>query len=103
MCTHGRLPRDRGGAPAGVATGDADEARVALGTGALRTINCHEVYAFVNRPHDGLCQPDTELEFPAWPGPGDGVARPGDWIVRGRDGEHFPVPAAEFTATYEQL
>lgn len=67
------------------------------------TINCHEVYTFLDRPHDGLCQLDTVLEFPSWPGPGDGVARPGDWIVRGPDGEPFPVPAAEFAATYEQL
>lgn len=65
--------------------------------------NCQELSDFLGRAvhPDGECLPDSALAFPSWPGPGDGMARPGDWIVRGPDGEHFPCPADVFAETYE--
>lgn len=65
------------------------------------TINCGEVFDFLGWPGHapGQCVPDAELAFPSWPGAG--VAHPGDWIVRGRDGECFPCPDGVFTTDYE--
>ncbi|HEY7053284.1 MAG TPA: hypothetical protein VH496_14295 [Mycobacterium sp.] len=34
---------------------------------------------------------------------GDVIANPGDWVVRGAQGEQWPVPDAQFRASYEAI
>jgi len=34
---------------------------------------------------------------------GDHIASPGDWVIRGIEGEHYPCRASIFDATYEPV
>ena len=64
--------------------------------------NCEAVAAFMGEGivHDDAdCDPDTEWIIPTLEG--EMVASPGDWIIRGEQGEFFPCKPDIFEATYE--
>lgn len=65
--------------------------------------NFTECAAFLGWGDDVLCNPDLhETDAPVIQTlEGVMVASPGDWIIRGVAGEHYPCKDAIFRATYE--
>jgi hypothetical protein len=65
-------------------------------------VTCRAVADFMGCEHDEAdCFDDAEWIIPTLEG--DMAARPGDWIVRGVQGEFYPVKPDIFEATYESV
>ena len=65
--------------------------------------NCHEVAAFMGELPDGRCDETTEPGWAIQTLEGVMFADPGDWIIRGVQGEFYPVKPDIFAATYEAV
>lgn len=67
--------------------------------------NCAEVAAFMGQPYDAdVCEegePEESWLIPTLEGVME--AAPGDWIIRGVQGEFYPCKPDIFTATYEEV
>ena len=61
--------------------------------------NCEAVFAFIGLPHSDEEQDHSVLLIPTLEGTLE--ASPGDWIIRGVQGEHYPCKPDIFDATYE--
>lgn len=63
---------------------------------------CEQLAAFMDVAHNEEdCFHDAEWVIPTLEG--DMVARPGDWIIRGVQGELYPCKPDIFAATYEPV
>ena len=64
--------------------------------------NCEAVAAFMGEGIEHVdedCDPSTEWIIPTLEG--EMIASPGDWIIRGVQGEFYPCKPDIFEATYE--
>lgn len=63
--------------------------------------NCHAVHAFLGYEHvaedDDICDTGISIETLE----GEMTASPGDWIIKGVQGEFYPCKPDIFAATYE--
>lgn len=68
--------------------------------------NCNAVAAFMGMPEGDYCHNEGRHDQASWMiGTLEGTmeARPGDWIVRGVQGEFYPCKPDIFAATYEAV
>lgn len=65
--------------------------------------NCEAVAAFIGEDidHDADCDPETVWIISTLEG--NMSASPGDWIIRGIQGEVYPCKPDIFEATYEEV
>jgi len=61
--------------------------------------NCREIAAWTCSDHGGDCTPESPFAIPTLEGVME--ASPGDWIIKGEQGEFFPCKPDIFAATYE--
>lgn len=62
--------------------------------------NCEAVFAFIGLPHSDDEMDHSVLLIPTLEGTME--ASPGDWIIKGVQGEFYPCKPAIFEATYER-
>ena len=67
--------------------------------------NCRSIAEFLGQPHDKKSCEDGPI-YPTWvirTLEGDMECRPGDWIIRGVNGELYPCKPDIFEKTYEAV
>ena len=60
---------------------------------------CAEVLAFLGADHDDDTHPHTFINIPTLEG--FMLAEPGDWIIKGIEGEYYPCKDSVFRKTYQ--